>query len=113
MGPQNVPGDFGGFGTEIPETQADERAFLEMQKTAKFSRTAEFKELKAYLEGRMEYYKTYLPNGKPVVGETNMAELGYLWLTANAVIGEFKMVINAYESAAQAVKDESTRRKTT
>lgn len=115
MGPQNgIMGEDSNFGTDIPETTAiDESVMNELRKTAKFSRTAEFKELKSYLEGRIGFYKDYLPNGNPIIGEKAVSELGYFWVAANVIIGELQNIIGVYEQAAQQVKDESTRRKRT
>ena len=112
MGPQNGIMGNDAFGTELPQTQTPDDAFNEVVNTAKFSKTKEFQELKKYFESRMDFYKAYLPDGKPVIATgLDMSEVGYMWVIANAVIGEFKAVIDVYEQAAQTVKDESTRRK--
>lgn len=98
--------------TDMPQTQADDTAFAELQKTARFSKSAEFKELKEYMQKRMDYYKVYMPDGKPIVTvDRDMSEIGYMWIIANGIIGEFQAVIDVYESAAEQVKDEATRRK--
>lgn len=110
-GPVNAIVGNDSFGTDIPQTEVDDNSFKALINTAKFSKTAEFKQLKEHLESRMDFYKTYLPNGKPVVGEQNPQELGYLWLAANTVNGEFQMLIDVYENAAREVKDELARRK--
>lgn len=114
MGPQNgIVGD-ANFGTDLPQAQVDDTAYEEVVKTARFSKTKEFEQLKEYLENRMNYYKVYMPDGVPVVGtKKDMAEMGYTWLIANAVIGEFKAILDVYEQAAETVKNETTRRKRT
>lgn len=110
MGPAN--GIIGGndFGMDMPETQAPEDAMAEITKAAKFSKTAEFKELKAYLEARIQYFQANLPGGQPV-SQVDPNVVGPMWVAADTVIREFQAVINVYESAAQQVKDESARRK--
>lgn len=110
MGPQNgIMGNT--FGTELPESFVDDSVYEEMQKTARFSKTAEFKELKKYLDTRMDFYRNYLPDGKPVIASgLNATEVGELWIAANIVIGELMAIINVYEGAAQEVKDEAARR---
>jgi hypothetical protein len=113
-GPQNGIVGGGGFGTDLPQTQIDDSQFAELQKTAKFSKTAEYKELKDYWDKKIAFYQTYLPNGKPVGGShLSDAELGSRWREANVIIGEFEAMKGVYESAAQVVKDEATRRKRT
>lgn len=112
-GPQN--GLLGDSGMEIDIPQMapeDDASFEELKKTAKFSRTAEFKELKTYLQTRMDFYKTYLPDGRAVGGAPlDFVEMGQMWVSSNVIIGEMQMIIDAYESAAKAVKDATTERK--
>lgn len=113
MGPQNgLLGD-SGMEVDVPhQAPQDDASFEELKKTAKFSRTAEFKELKTHLQARMDFYKTYLPDGRAVVGgPMEPVELGYMWIAANVVIGEMQMIIDAYESAAKLVKDATAERK--
>lgn len=113
MGPgaQNgIVGDEGNYGTDLPVSQSDDEAWNELQKTAKFSKTAEFKELKAHFKRRIAFYKKNLPGGQPVK-DVDPAVVGPMWIAANTIIDEFEAVISVYEQAAQAVKDENTRRK--
>lgn len=109
MGPQNgIISD--SFGIDLPQSDVDPNALNEVKNAAKFSKTKEFRELKKHLEGRIEFYQTYLPDGVPVVGMTkSMSELGEGWVVANALIGEFKAIIQAYERAAELVKDEAAK----
>lgn len=104
-GAQNVPMGGDAFGTEIPRTQVDDSQLAEMVKTAKFSKTTEFKELKRYLLGRKDFYEKYLPGGKPVLGTENPKTLGSMWIAANAIIGEIDALIAVYENAAEMVKE--------
>jgi hypothetical protein len=92
------------FGTNLPQTRTPEDAYVEITKAAKFSRTQEFKELKKYLEARIEYYQTNLPGGTPIV-HVDPAITGAMWVANDVIIREFKAVIEAYEGAAQQLKD--------
>lgn len=101
-GPQHgIIGDEN-FGTDLAQTEIPEQDLLAERNAAKFSRTREFKILKEYLEGRMEHYRTYLPDGRPVDESQPTSED---WRVANRLIGEFRAVINAYEQAQEAVKN--------
>lgn len=112
-GPQNaIIGEDANYGLDLPETQTDDQAFAEIQKTAKFSRTAEFKELKKHLEGRIEFYQSFLPGGQPL-DAVEPGKLGEMWAVADKIINEFRAVINAYEEAAKQARDEATKRKAT
>ena|SRR5665213_1280062 len=91
---------------------SQELAFAELQKTARFSKSAEYKELSDYWDKRIQFYQTWLPNGDPVEGEKmNNGLLGERWRVANAVIREFIAMKAVYETAAEAVKEEIKRRK--
>lgn len=100
MGPQNALIGDQDFGTTLPKTQVEEQDLAAERKAAKFSKTKEFKELKAHIEQRIAFYQTQLPNGDPVVKATTTD-----WVVANLVIAEFKAIIDAYERAAEAVKN--------
>lgn len=111
MGPQNAIMGDDSYGTQIPKTESNPRDLAEMQKAAKFSRTAEFKALKEHLEGRIVYYQQYLPGGQdPRL--VDPATLGPMWIAANVVVGEMRAIIEAYEMAAETMKDEASKRKT-
>lgn len=110
-GPQHgIVGDDANYGLDIPETQVDDYDYQQLQKSARFSRTAEFKELKKHLESRIEFYQVYLPNGEPVIGKTTK-QLDGMWIVANCIIGECKSIISAYEQAADAAKEAAAKRK--
>lgn len=86
---------------DLPRTEVSEKQLVEEKKLAKFSKTEEYKRLKDYLEGRIKFYQSYLPDGRPVT-EAKSAED---WKIANAVIAEFNSVISTYEQAAEVLKD--------
>lgn len=103
-GPQNAIMGDDSFGTNMPQTQIPEDAMDEIVKTAKFSKTAEFKELKKHLEGRIGFYRSNLPGGQPV-GQVDPAVVGPMWIACDTIIREFQGIIDVYESAAQTLKD--------
>lgn len=104
-GPQNaVTGD--SFTTDLPETGAPLDELAVEKNMAKFSKTKEYKKLKEYLEARIKFFEAYLPDGKEVRWEAD-PEIGLKWIIANNIINEFKAVLNSYENAKEAVKNES------
>lgn len=104
MEPNNgIIGD--SFGTDLPQAVLPEQDLNEEKKKARFSKSAEFKRLKAQIEERIKFYQTYLPDGRPI-GTMDPKELGTMWVASNLVIAEFKAIIDEYELAAEAVKDE-------
>lgn len=112
MGPQNgIMGE--DSPTELPDRQIDESQLAAMAKTARFSKTAEYKELKEHLEGRIDFYQKYLPDGRAIGAQDDMDKMAKMWVVANVLIGEFKAVIDAYEGAAQYVKDATSNTKRT
>jgi hypothetical protein len=112
MGPKNVIMGNQADPTMLPETQVDDSQFQELQKTARFSKSAEFKALKSYIEERMAFYATYLPRGDNPAAEKEMdnAQIGENWRVANLINGEFKQLLYIYENAADMVKEEMARR---
>lgn len=109
-GPQNTVMGDQNFGTTLPETQVDEAEIKELEKRARFSKTAEFKTLKAHLEGRIAFYQQYLPNGEAVGGKETPEELGRMWIVANIIIGEFRAALASYELAAEEVKARNAKK---
>lgn len=103
MEQQGIIGD--SYPTELPVTNVPEQDLTEEKKMAKFSKTREFKRLKAHIEQRITYYQAFLPNGKAVLESEDMTQLGQNWLVANALITELQAIIDAYELANEAVKN--------
>jgi hypothetical protein len=98
---QNGIPDLGNF--QIPKTEIDPSLLDEQQRMARYSKTAEFKKLKEHLEQRIAFYQTKLPNGSEInLLAANTQELGQQWIVSNAIIGEFKAIVAAYEMAAEA-----------
>lgn len=104
-GPQNVIPDEGNFGTDLPVTQIDEQQLEREKGMARFSKTKEFKILADYIDSRIEFFKKYLPDGRPLTVENVSKED---WVVANVVIGEFSSILDAYEKANEAVKNATT-----
>lgn len=112
MGPQNVIMGNQADPSTTPLSQADDSQFEELKKTARFSKSVEFKALKEYIQSRIEFYQTYLPRGENPAAEKELTneQLGEQWRIGNLVNGEFKQLLTIYETAADMVKDELARR---
>jgi len=95
------------YGTDLPETEISTEQLNEEKNMARFSKSREFKALKAKIESRIEFYQSVLPDGRPLT-DVDTAERMAQWVIANAVIGEFKAILQAYENAKEAV-DESVQ----
>lgn len=91
------------FGMDIPVTQPDHSAIDAEKKMAKFSKTKEYKVLKDYMLSRIDFYQKYLPDGR-ALSDVSPENRDSMWIAANAIIGEFKSVIAAYEQAETTVK---------
>ncbi len=103
-GAQNgIVGDYSSV--DLPEVTPDDSFLNEEKKKAKYSRSAEFKQIKEYCEAKIGFYQTYLPNGAEVGLE--VAPTTEDWRVANRLIAEFKGLMNIYQTAADAVKDAS------
>ena len=102
MSKHGIIGD--SFITDIPETKVEESQLNEEKKLARFSKTAEYKRLKGYLEERIKFYQSFLPDGRSLHG-LNKQELGEKWPIANAIIGELKTIIETYEGANEVVRE--------
>lgn len=90
-------------GIDLPLTQVDTQVLDEEKKMARFSKTDEFKRLKEHLDERITFYQTFLPDGRPLNSDVKAEN----WVIANAIIGELKAIIMAYEQANQVVADAS------
>jgi hypothetical protein len=99
---QNGVQDEGGL--TLPETQIDEQSLAIERAMAKFAKSPEFARQKEYLESRIDFYKTYLPDGRPIT-ELKEEERGKMWLVATLVIAEINAFLNSYSSASEAIKD--------
>lgn len=56
------------------------------------------------MQSRIDFYQKALPDGRPVTA-VDTVERGQMWVIANAVIGELKMIIDEYEDAAEVTKN--------
>lgn len=102
MSPDNILlGDV--TGTDLPEMRLADEELVEEKKMARYSKTKEFKRIQQHCQERIEFYQTKLPNGAEV--GLDVAPSTEDWRVANRVIGELKLLINMYETAAEAVKD--------
>lgn len=107
-GPQNAVVGDDNFGTDLPETKAPADELAVEKNMARFSKTKEFKKLKDVIEAKIKFYQEFLPDGRPVnaVAEISGEELALNWKVANTVIGEFQSILDAYELAKDAVKND-------
>lgn len=91
------------FGMDIPVTQPQQTALDGEKRMAKFSKTKEYGVLKDYMLSRIDFYQKYLPDGRALT-DVSKEDRESMWVAANAIIGEFKSVMAAYEQAEVAVK---------
>lgn len=89
---------------DIPKTQPDPAAFIELESDVRFAKSAGYKKLKAHLEDRIAYYQQCLPDGTPVSQATQQQRQDN-WGAANTVIAEYKAAIAYYEQAEGYLKD--------
>ncbi len=92
--------------TSMPQTNTPKDILVEEKKLAKYSKTAEFKRLKEFLEARISFYQRYLPNGDPIdklVMSDN--ELNAHWIAACVIIREIENILSEYAQAADVVND--------
>ncbi len=100
MNPQNgIIGD--DYGTSLPEMVLPQEQLVAEKKMARFSRSAAYKELEEYLNKRIEFYQTYLPDGREVVNAPDPSN----WVIANTIVREFKAIITTYQQARTAVEE--------
>jgi hypothetical protein len=109
MEPQNaIIGD--STGVELPHMQIEDQTLVEEKKMAKYSRSTEFKRIQQWCEDRISFYQIYLPNGAEVGME--VVPTPEDWRVANRVIAEFKALMNSYEIANDAVKEDAKAKNT-
>jgi hypothetical protein len=99
--------------TNLPVTTVPEDILIEEKKLAKYSKTAEFRRLKEYMEGRIKFFQTYLPDGRAINGGMDKdgkptelvddALIATYWRAANIVIAEFQSVLNEYQNSQEVV----------
>ena len=90
-------------GVDLPQMQVEDTTLREEKKMAKYSRSAEFKRIQEWCEGRILFYQTYLPNGSEI--GLDVVPSIEDWRVANRVIGELRALTNMYEIATDAVKE--------
>ena len=102
MGPNNgIIGDE--TGVELPSVTLSEDFLSEEKKMAKYSRSAEYKKIVAHFEERIAFYQGFLPDGRDI--KEGVIPTPEQWIIANALITEFKWVMNLFERSAEAVKE--------
>ncbi len=102
MAQHGIIGD--NYGIDLPSAQVDTNELNEEKQMARFSKSKEFKKLKEIMQSRIDFYQKALPDGRPI-SSVDTAERAQMWVIANAVIGEFNMILAAYEDANEVVKN--------
>ena len=102
MAQHGIIGD--NYGIDLPSVDVDKNELDEEKRMARFSKSKEFKKLKEIMQSRIDFYQKALPDGRPL-SAVDTAERAQMWVIANAVIGEFNMVLAAYEDANEVVKN--------
>jgi hypothetical protein len=107
VGPTNgIIGDDSLNPDTVPQPVASsEDGTAELKAAAAFAQSPHFQELKERLAQRADFYTKYLPNGQNVLASEDPTQTGQMWMVANAIIGEFNMLVNSYELAAQQLKE--------
>ncbi len=103
MAQHGIIGD--NYGIDLPDVDIDKDELDEEKRMARFSKSKEFKKLKQIMQSRIDFYQKALPDGRPLTAAENMVERGQMWVVANVVIGEFNMILDAYENANEVVKE--------
>lgn len=113
QGPRHaVMGD--DFGTELPHTEVPDEDITQEKNMARFSKTAEFKQLKTKMEQRIAFHMKYSPGstgGATAFRDMPNEERGWRSLAADLVIEELVAIITAYEGANEVVKDAEEAKK--
>lgn len=98
--------------TALPSSFSVDPDVMAAEKSvAMYASTDEFLKLKAHLQGRKEYYQTFLPNGIPIKDAVPTAEMVNSWIIANTIINEIDVIIQAYEGIAEAYRRNNAERR--
>lgn len=89
-------------GVELPEAPVDDSEKKELTNKVKYSKTKEYKELRAKAQERIDFYKTTLPAGYSEADRTRKAEM---WGTANLIIAEFTALFGEIDTAEELLKE--------
>lgn len=101
VGDQDLP-------TNLPETEVADEFLAAEKRLARYSKTKEFQELKEYIEARISFFQTYLPDGKEIRFEDAGDNEGWIkWVVANNIVAEFRTLLNRYELAKQNVNKDA------
>lgn len=88
------------YGTSLPETKVDEEQIKAEQAMQKYAQSDEYGRIKEHLQGRIDFYQKYLPDGR-AVGAIPKKDLEDMWIVANCIIGEFETVIASYDQISE------------
>lgn len=103
MGPANgIIGD--AQPTALPESSVDDGLLSDERKKARYSKSAEFKQIQEWCQLKIAKYQSFLPGGIPVTAVSD-EERGKYWAVADIVITELTELMNMYETTAEVVNE--------
>ena len=104
MGPDNIIlGD--ATGVDLPQKPVDDLALHELKKKAKYKKSKEYADLREKAQARIDFYKTFLPDGTPILATTR-EQRADAWALANIIIAEFEQLFGEHEQAEILLKEE-------
>jgi len=90
---------------KMPQSMPDPELLRREKEMATFASSSEYEKLRQHLLERKEFYRTYLPDGRPLTDKDSLDHLGQNWLVANAIISEIDLILSNYELAKEEVKN--------
>lgn len=101
MEPENVIlGD--NTGVELPQAPIDNSEQKELANKKKYSKSKEYRALRAKAQERIDFYKNTLPAGYADADKQRKAEM---WGTANLIIAEFEQLFSEHDNAEELLKE--------
>lgn len=95
------------FGTELPQMQPDQTALDEDKQMAQYAKSEEFQRIRDHFNRKIAFYQTFLPDGRALT-EVNKQERDDMWLVANIVIAELKLILAEYDNVRESVDGRET-----
>lgn len=98
-------------------TADSDESRAELRAAAEFSQTPQFEAIKKVIQTKVSYWQQFVPGGSGEIlagdavdiKQLSNEERGWRWLAADCVIHELNGIVNAYEQAAELLKDEATK----
>lgn len=89
--------------TNLPVTELPEEVVNLEKQMASYSVHPEYLRLKEFLEGRIKFFGSHLPDGRRIQ-DVSKEERDQYWVAACVIIAEFQGVIEAYTRAREDLK---------